>query len=239
MMRKTTWAAVSICGLLLFCTGFLVIHVSVLLSGGNTVGKTQKTVIVDPGHGGVDGGAVSADGTVEKGINLEISLKIRDFLEAYGYRVIMTRETDISIHDSSAQSIREKKVSDLHNRLKIAEDNPEAVFVSVHQNKFEVPKYCGTQTFYSPNNPQSAELAKVIQANIREQLQPENERAIKKAGKEIYILYHMDQTAVMVECGFLSNPEEAAKLVQPEYQDQLAFLIATSVAQYDASQITQ
>lgn len=239
MKRKTKWAAAAICCLLLFSAGFVAIRTGVLFSGGHAAGETQKTVIIDPGHGGADGGAVSADGTVEKGINLDISLKLRDFLEAYGYRVIMTRDTDISIHDPSAKSIREQKVSDLHNRLKIAEENPDAIFVSIHQNKFEVPKYCGTQTFFSPNNPQSTELAKIIQGNIRGQLQPENAREVKKVGKEIYTLYHMKQTSVMVECGFLSNPEEAKKLVQPEYQDQLAFLIATSVAQYDASLITQ
>jgi len=167
------------------------------------------TIIVDAGHGGMDGGATAADGTVEKDINLSIALKLRDMLDTAGYNVIMTRETDDDIADDSAKTVRQQKVSDIKNRMKIIEQTPDALFVSIHQNHYGGPSYSGAQVFYSKNNPESEKLAKAIQQDIRSLIQPQNQRAVKRTGTEIYLLYHAQSPAVMVECGFLSNAGDA------------------------------
>lgn len=192
----------------------------------------NKTVIIDAGHGGVDGGTQAADGTLEKNINLQLSLKINQCLKSFGLNTVMTRENDISIHDSSANTIRAKKVSDLKNRLKITESTKNAVFVSIHQNYFSQSKYSGTQLFYSPNNADSIVLAESIRASVTAELQPENSRELKQSGTEIYLLYHSQIPSVMVECGFLSNTEEAEKLKSDDYQNKLAFFISTGILNY-------
>lgn len=189
----------------------------------------RPTIIVDPGHGGVDGGASCADGTPEKGINLSIALSLRDFLRSAGYEVVMTRETDISIHDESATTIRQKKVSDLHNRLKLLESYPNAIFVSIHQNKFEQAKYFGCQVFYSKNNTQSQMLAQAIDLSVKERTQPDNKRELKQADKSLFLLWNAKNPAVLVECGFLSNPREAENLKDEEYQKQMAFAIFSGI----------
>jgi N-acetylmuramoyl-L-alanine amidase len=195
------------------------------LAADNSNSEYEKTVIIDPGHGGVDGGAVGSGGVVEKGINLAISLKLKDFFESSGYKVIMTREDDRSIHDDGSNSIREKKVSDIHNRFKILEKNPKAIFLSIHQNKFQKSQFSGTQVFYSANNDSSKILAQFIQARATSLLQPGNDREIKPAGGNLYILYHAKSPAVLVECGFLSNSQEAALLQNDAYQNKMAFSI--------------
>ncbi len=184
-----------------------------------------KTVIIDPGHGGVDGGAVGANGVVEKGINLDISLKLKSFFQMAGYQVIMTRDDDRSIHDEGSNTIRKKKVTDIHNRFKIVENNPKAIFISIHQNKFSKSKFTGTQVFYSANNEDSKTLAQFIQDKVTGLLQPDNDRQIKPAGSNLYILYHAKSPAVLVECGFLSNSQEATLLQNNDYQNKMAFSI--------------
>ena len=197
----------------------------IVQSSARVSGVTRPTVVVDPGHGGVDGGASCADGTPEKGINLAIALRLRDFLRSAGYEVIMTRETDISIHDASATTIRKKKNSDLHNRLKLAESHPDAIFVSIHQNQFEQEKYFGCQLFYSKNNAQSQTLAGAIDWAVKKQTQPDNKRELKPADSNLFLLWNARIPAVLVECGFLSNPREAEMLKDEEYQKQMAFAI--------------
>lgn len=191
-----------------------------------------KTVIIDAGHGGEDGGAVGYDGTVEKGINLSISLKLCSFFKSAGYRVVMIRETDTAIYDKSARTLREKKVSDIHNRLKIADAYPGAIFISVHQNIYTSSKYSGAQVFYSVNNARSKLLAQTLQQTIRESLQPGNDRQIKPAGDNLYILYHAKIPTVLVECGFLSNPAECDRLNDGAYQNQMAFSIFSGTLAY-------
>lgn len=187
--------------------------------------RSSRTVIIDPGHGGVDGGAVGAGGVVEKYINLSISLKLRDFFQAAGFKVIMTRSDDRSIHDEGSDTIRSKKTSDLHNRFDIIEQNPDAVFLSIHQNIFSDSKYHGTQVFFSPNGPVSEQLADNIQKTIRETLQPDNDRETKPAGKNLFLLYNAKTPAVLVECGFLSNIKEETLLQDDAYQTKMAFEI--------------
>ena len=149
-----------------------------------------------------------------------------------GIKTLMTRNEDVSIHDETAETIRQKKVSDIKNRLKMINETEEAVFVSIHQNHFSNSKYSGTQVFYSKNHPHSQTLANYIRLPIISNLQPENSREIKQSGSEIYLLYHAKNPAVMVECGFLSNENETQKLKNNQYQQKLAFLIALGIVDY-------
>lgn len=192
----------------------------------------QKTVIVDAGHGGDDGGAIGIDGTVEKDINLDIALKLEKLLKFYGFNVIMTRTEDVMTCDDGLDSLRKRKVSDIHNRFDLMQKNPDAVFISVHQNKFEDSSQHGTQVFYSGNNEKSKELAEAIQTSITSTLQPKNDRVVKKSGSGIYLLYHAKIPAVLVECGFISNSDEVKKLKDESYRMKLVIMIADGLLKY-------
>lgn len=193
---------------------------------------TQKTVIVDAGHGGDDGGAIGIDGTVEKDINLDIALKLEKILKFYGFNVIMTRMQDVMTCDDGLDSLRKRKISDIHNRFELMRKNPDAIFISVHQNKFEDSSQHGTQVFYSGNDERSKELAEAIQTSITLTLQRKNDRVVKKSGSGIYLLYHAKIPAVLVECGFISNSDEVKKLKDESYRMKLAILIADGLLKY-------
>ncbi len=197
-----------------------------------TTMQSGRTVIIDAGHGGVDGGAVSADGIVEKHINLSIAVKLKMLCEIFGYNVIMTREDDISIHDADATTIKAQKTSDLHNRLKIANEYPNAILISIHQNKFQSASSKGMQVFYSSNDAGSKLLAEAIQSFTKQNLMKDNERVIKPITKSVYLIYNAKQPAVLVECGFLSNREEAKLLNDEEYQQKIAFCIFGGLQEY-------
>lgn len=182
-------------------------------------------IILDAGHGGIDGGCVSAEGVPEKGINLSILLRLRDMLELSGYRVEVTRDSDMSIHDAGIEGIANQKSSDMDNRLELFNKYDNAVCISIHQNQFTDPVYSGAQMFYSGTNSESEMLAKSLQGSFAEYLQPDNKREIKLCGKELFLCYYSDNPTVMVECGFLSNPEEAAMLNTEEYQQKVAMTI--------------
>ncbi len=204
---------------------------------GNDIKNEKIKVIIDPGHGGVDCGAVASDSTLEKDINLQIALMLDEMLRMAGAETILTRDTDVSIHDITANTIRAKKVSDIHNRFKIIESNPDKIFVSIHQNTYSDSKYKGAQLFYSPNNSESAELAKLIQNSVSSNLQKDNDREIKKCTTDVYLVYHAKSTAVLCECGFLSNREELNNLKNPEYQKQIAFCIFQGILDYYSSEV--
>lgn len=193
---------------------------------------TQKTVIVDAGHGGDDGGAIGIDGTVEKDINLDIALKLEKILKFYGFNVIMTRTQDVMTCDNGLDSLRKRKISDIHNRFELMRKNPDAIFISVHQNKFEDSSQHGTQVFYSGNDERSKELAEAIQTSVTLTLQRKNDRVVKKSGSGIYLLYHAKIPAVLVECGFISNSDEVKKLKDESYRMKLAILIADGLLKY-------
>ena len=193
---------------------------------------TQKTVIVDAGHGGDDGGAIGIDGTVEKDINLDIALKLEKILKFYGFNVIMTRTQDVMTCDDGLDSLRKRKISDIHNRFELMRKNPDAIFISVHQNKFEDSSQHGTQVFYSGNDERSKELAEAIQTSVTLTLQRKNDRVVKKSGSGIYLLYHSKIPAVLVECGFISNSDEVKKLKDESYRMKLAILIADGLLKY-------
>ena len=193
---------------------------------------TQKTVIVDAGHGGDDGGAIGIDGTVEKDINLDIALKLEKILKFYGFNVIMTRTQDVMTCDDGIDSLRKRKISDIHNRFELMRKNPDAIFISVHQNKFEDSSQHGTQVFYSGNDERSKELAEAIQTSVTLTLQRKNDRVVKKSGSGIYLLYHAKIPAVLVECGFISNSDDVKKLKDESYRMKLAILIADGLLKY-------
>ena len=191
------------------------------------------TIIIDAGHGGIDGGTHAYDGTLEKEINLNISLMLRDILTNLGYSdIVMTRETDKSIYSDGVQGIRNQKVSDIRNRLSIIESHENSVFISIHQNYYTQEKYSGAQIFYSKNNPESEKLAQAVRLSVINNLQKDNTREIKQSGKEIFLLNNTNAPAIMVECGFLSNRKEADILKSEDYQRKIAFLIATGLIDY-------
>ena len=200
-----------------------------------TVGGTvteRQTIIIDAGHGGFDGGAVAADGTVEKDINLKIALTLKDFLKQSGFRVIMTRESDVSTDDVETNKIATRKKSDLKNRLGLMKDNPNAVFVSIHLNKFTTSAANGSQVFYSAEHVESKVLGDCIQKSIVQLLQPENTRVNKQATSSTYLLYNATVPAVLVECGFLSNSAELKRLKDEEYQKKMAFSIFCGIVDF-------
>lgn len=194
--------------------------------------NSDRIVILDAGHGGMDGGCSAQDGTVEKDINLNILLNLRDMLTASGYTVEVTRDKDISIHDKGIEGIANQKSSDMDNRLALFNKYDNAICISIHQNLFTDSKYSGAQMFYSDTNPKSEILASILQSKFVEYLQPDNQREIKLCGKELFLCYFSENPTVMAECGFLSNPEEAEKLKDSEYQKQVAFTIYSAINEY-------
>lgn len=198
-----------------------------------SVGVKQKPqIIIDAGHGGFDGGAVADDGTVEKDINLNISNTLSELLRIYGFEVIVTRSIDASTDNTESKKIATRKKSDLRNRLEMMKDYPDAVFVSVHLNKFTTSAAKGSQVFYSPKNEASALLGEKIQSTIVKLLQPENKRVNKQATASTYLLYNATIPAVIVECGFLSNKSELELLKNKEYQNKMAFCIFCGITEY-------
>lgn len=187
------------------------------------------TVVLDAGHGGEDGGAVSASGLYEKDLNLSITMQVRDLLVANGVRVVMTRTTDTLLYDRDQDYHGRKKALDLAARRKIGEETEGAIFVSIHMNAYPLSQYSGLQVWYSKNHTQSRVIADTIQERVQSDLQPENHRQTKAATAGIYLLHHLTCPAVLVECGFLSNAAEAERLNTPEYQKQLALLITLAI----------
>ena len=192
--------------------------------------QTLPPVLIDPGHGGEDGGAVSGD-VLEKHINLEVSHDTADLLRLFGYTVSMTRNTDAALTDEG-EDVRKRKYNDMKMRLDLYNASPDNVVVSIHQNKFDTASPHGAQVFYSPNHPNSAKLAEALRKSVTGMLQPENTRDCKVAGKEIFLLKNAQVPAVIVECGFISNRQERELLVTDDYQKQLALAIVAGLINY-------
>lgn len=188
----------------------------------------EITVILDPGHGGEDGGAVAADGTRESDLNLELALRVRDMLLFLGESPLMTREEDRAIYSEGCITLREKKISDLKNRCTLIAAHPDATLVSIHQNTYPQPQYRGIQTFYAPTQDSDA-LASSLQQTFVRYLQPDNTRQEKPIPDSVYLLNHVPNRAVLVECGFLTNPEELSALKQEEYQRKLALVLSAAL----------
>lgn len=192
---------------------------------------SNKVIILDAGHGKPDEGASGSTGTTEESINLAITKKVQKLLEQSGSTVILTRSDENGIYNQDEDSLRNKKVSDIKNRVKIGNESSADIFVSIHLNKIEQSQYYGWQTFFKQNNEQSKKLAQNIQQSLNESIQKENKReTLKISGK--YIIDHVEIPTSIVECGFLSNPEEEKLLQQDEYQSRLAWGIYTGIMNY-------
>ena len=197
-----------------------------------SVSVNAPVIVIDAGHGGEDAGAIAQDGSLEKDLNLKIAKCIQALCEINGNSAIMTREDDRLLYDYYGELddyTGKKKIYDLKNRVKIANEQHDAIFVSIHMNKFSSGKYSGTQIYFSPNNPSSEMLARTLQNSTRTYLQPSNNRQIKRADSSIYVLNSLDCPAVLIECGFLSNEDELGRLKDKKYQASLALVIFSGI----------
>lgn len=192
---------------------------------------SNKVIVVDAGHGTPDEGAESKNNVTEAQINLKIALKLQNLLEQSGSTVILTRSDENSIYDAGNNSIREKKISDIHNRVKIGNESSSDIFVSIHLNEIPQQQYYGWQTFYKNGNEESKKLATCIQNNLNNSIQRENKR-VAAILNTVYIMKYVEIPIAIVECGFLSNPEEERLLQEDEYQNRLAWGIYNGINDY-------
>lgn len=192
---------------------------------------SNKVIVIDAGHGVPDGGAVSNDGISEAEINLKIALKLQNLLEQSGATVILTRSDENGIYDIDKTTLKQKKVSDIKNRVKIGNSSSADIFVSIHLNKIPQEQYSGWQTFFKKDNEQGEKLATAIQNNLTEAIQKDNNRVPMKIDN-VYIVKNVEIPLTIVECGFLSNAEEEEKLQKDEYQNKLAWGIYNGINDY-------
>lgn len=176
-------------------------------------------------------GAQSSRGTTEAETNLKIALKLQNLLEQSGCTVVLTRSDENAIYDLDKNTLREKKISDIKNRVKIGNNSSADIFVSIHLNKIPQQQYWGWQCFYNSKSEKSVDLAKKIQSNLNDAIQKENKRVAMKLDT-VYIMKHVEIPISIVECGFLSNPEEEQQLLNDEYQDKLAWGIFSGIIDY-------
>ena len=192
---------------------------------------SNKVIVIDAGHGTPDEGAQSSNGTTEAEINLKIAFKVQNLLEQSGANVVLTRSDESAIYDLDKKTLKEKKISDIRNRVKIGNNSSADMFVSIHLNKIPQQQYYGWQCFYKVGNDQSIKLAKCLQSSLNESIQKENKRVPMKLDN-VYIIKHVEIPISIVECGFLSNPEEEQQLLNDEYQDKLAWGIYNGIMDY-------
>ena len=197
-------------------------------SGSVAVSKEKPCVVIDAGHGGADPGKVSSSGALEKDINLEIAMKLQQFLEQEDVEVVLTRDSDAGLYDENASN---KKVQDMKRRVELIESTRPVVTVSIHQNSYHEEYVHGAQTFYYANSEQSKELAEKIQQVLLNTVDKDNTR-VAKANDSYYLLKKTSSPIVIVECGFLSNREEAQKLESDYYQEKIAWAIHMGILQY-------
>ena len=189
----------------------------------------EHCIIIDPGHGGEDGGATSCTGIVESVYNLDISLRLNDLFHLLGYETKIIRTTDISVY-TKGETIAQKKVSDLKERVRIANEAENALLLSIHQNNYPDSRYSGIQVFYAQSEG-SELLAKQLQSSLLSNLHPKTNRDARKSSG-VYLMEHIRCPGVLIECGFLSNPEEEAKLRDSTYQKKMCCVIAATVSEY-------
>ena len=202
---------------------------AVMVISQNMPPEREHTFIIDPGHGGVDGGATSVTGKLESAFNLEIGLRLRDLVHFLGFRTRMIRTEDISVY-TKGETIAQKKMSDLMERVRICNETPGAILLSIHQNTFSDSRYSGAQVFHAATEGSEA-LAKDLQKHLVQSLNPGSNRQAKKS-TGVYLMEHIGCPGVLIECGFLSNGQEEAKLRSPDYQKQLVCVIAVIAANF-------
>ena len=231
-MKKWDWV-----GILPFYLLAVIICIGAAVWGSNAVTTSVQnnpverayTVVVDAGHGGVDGGATSCTGVLESTVNLQIALRLNDLLHLLGFDTVMIRTTDTSVY-TEGNTIAAQKVSDLKERVRIVSKTENAILVSIHQNTFSDSRYGGAQVFYA-DTPGSQDLAVNLQSALCQAVNPGSSRKCKKAAS-VYLMQNVTCTAVLVECGFLSNPEEEAKLRSEGYQQQLCCVICSVLSEF-------
>ena len=223
---------------LLAFNALLLIGVAIICAVGNKAVNTvsesvvffqKKIIIIDAGHGGIDGGATSCTGVLESKLNLEIALRLDDLFHLLGIPTRMVRQTDRSVH-TQGDSIAAQKVSDLKNRVAMINQTKNSVVISIHQNYFQSSQYAGAQVFYSDTEG-SNELAKLMQEALVGTINKGSKRKSKRASG-IYLMEHIERPGILLECGFLSNPEEEYKLRSDGYQKELCCVIATVCANF-------
>ena len=224
-MKQWYLYAALLAAAVLFALGLWMMHESTLTMSPGLTHVSAVVPILDAGHGGEDGGAVSVTGVAESGINLAIVRKLDQILGFCGITPLVLRSEDVSLHDPEAQTLREKKVSDLHNRVSAVEGCPNGVLISIHQNAYPDSRYHGAQVFFGREEGSEA-LAQTVQNLLSIKLDPENTRKAKEIPDTVYLMNHVTCPAILVECGFLSNPEEEQRLLREEYQLQLAAVLA-------------
>ena len=197
----------------------------------NATAVTSKVVVIDAGHGKPDEGAIGLYGTTEEAINLKIAMKLQELIEQSGGIVYLTRSDENGIYSSQAKSIREKKISDVKNRVIIGNGQDVDIFISIHLNKYPSGTYSGWQTFYQQGNEESVRLAKCVQDSLNNTISKPNNR-VPLVLKGVYLMDHIQNTTITVECGFLSNEEEARLLNDDSYQDKLAWGIYIGIQEF-------
>ena len=216
----------------LYVAAFFLCCAALLLHSVETVGSMQPfdahpVIMIDPGHGAPDGGATGVSGLKEDQVNLSISRRLDALLALIGCETVMTR-TDGNCIATQGDTIRQKKQSDLRNRAEMVNCQAAAILVSIHQNHFPDGRYSGPQVFWSG---EAEALAEKLQTELTNALSPESRRSAKRAAG-VYLMEHIEHPGVLVECGFLSNPEEERKLASPEHQKKIAAVLAAVLAEY-------
>ena len=217
----------------------LAASLALCIGGGSAVQAVMhpdsaRTLVIDAGHGGFDGGAVGSSGTTEQDINLSIAQRVQALAGFFGVRTALTRADENALDYDSSRSIRENKVADIRAREQIVRETSDPVFVSIHLNKFSDAQYRGAQVFYSPNHAGSKTLAELLQASLADGCDPANTRQAKRAENTIYLMNQLECPAVIVECGFLSNPAEEQRLNDTAYHKKLAASIVTGYLRYES-----
>ena len=225
------WAALTITAAAVII-GLINVNSKPLEPCSSIVESYMPCAIIDAGHGGIDGGAVSPSGTQEAELNLSISYKIRDIMKLFGINTFMTRYDERSLDYDENKSIRENKNADLKARLRMSSEHMDCDFLSIHLNKFEQSKYRGAQVFYSPNDPNSELLAVCLQDALIMYLDNNNKRAAKESHDSVYLMKNIKAPAVTIECGFLSNPDEEKLLQDDSYQTLIALSITKGYIDY-------
>lgn len=231
-MKRSNWV-----GMLPFYLLAVIVCIGLASAGSDAVSaavqqgavEREHTIVIDAGHGGIDGGATSCTGVLESAFNLQIALRLNDLMHLLGYDTVMIRTTDTSVY-TEGNSIAAQKVSDLKERVRIVNETDNAILISIHQNTFSDSRYSGAQVFYADMDG-SRELAEILQSKFVDQLNPGSNRSCKKAGT-VYLLQNIRCTGVLIECGFLSNEAEEAKLRDSAYQQRICSVIVSSLADF-------
>ena len=221
------WSGIAVCIFALMVAVGKLTDKAVYAYSASTRDSKVPCIVIDAGHGGVDGGAVSCTGKYESHINLDIALRLNDLMQLLGFRTKMIRTEDVSVY-TEGDTIAEKKVSDLKERVRIVKNTDNAILISIHQNYFQDSYFDGAQVFYCGDN---GEFAKLLQANFVSTINTGSNRKAKNA-KGIYLMEKTKCPGVLVECGFLSNPTEAVRLAEPDYQKKICCVIAATISSY-------